>query len=185
LSEELEVLLNRYEAEIQRLERMWREYQEAVRRSLNSWISDRTKVMRKISEYTGLVEKYNDEIKELAIRHNIGLIEEKELTEMVEDLKNKISEVERILNNIKSRLEELDKNYMRHALQAKLPFVSTTVKEIKERLAKLEKLKEEGKVSEEVYEKLRQELEEQLRALGEEVQMSTASTPSEESTSSS
>ncbi len=169
MSAEIENILSRYEDDIEELNRVWNGYRQTAQRVINAWILDKHKLVSKISELQGLLDKYNEELKELTIRHTIGLLDDELLSKMSETLKEDISRVEKELRILRERTERLEKACVMHAIQARLTYGGLSINEVKSKINKLEELRDQGRILEEVYRKIRTELEEQLRLLEETI----------------
>ncbi|MCD6510157.1 MAG: hypothetical protein J7L11_07235 [Thermoprotei archaeon] len=169
MSTEIENILSKYEGDVEELNRVWNGYRQTANRVINSWVIDKHKLTSKISELQGLLNKYEEELKELMIRYNIGLIDDELLSKMAESLKEDIAKVEGELRTLKERTERLEKACIAHAIQARLAYGGLSINEVKAKIARLEELREQGKILDEVYNKIRGELEEQLRILEETI----------------
>jgi len=185
---EIDSILNRYEEELKEVEKAWKSYKEIVRRLLDSWVLDKPKVLSKLSELEGLLQRYRDELRELSVRYELGLITEEELKKNTESIQKEMERLREDVNVLRQRLENVEKLCILHAFQARLPFTGVSISEIKEKLARLEELKRQGRLLDEVYHKIKRELEEQLRILEEKVselqgQSERTSSASEEETS--
>ena len=180
--------LNRYETELEEVERTWKNYREIVKRLLNSWIIDKPKILSRLSELEGLLQKYQDELKELNIRYELGLMSEEELRKSIESIEKEMQKLNEHVEELRQRLTNIERLCLVHAFQARLPFTGASIREIKEKISRLEELKRQGRLLDEVYVKIKRELEDQLRILEEKVseiqgQSASISTGEEEKTS--
>ena len=162
---ESEEILNHYETVLNELHRLWNNYREAVQRAISTWIMERPKVISKISELQGLLEHYEEELRELTIKHELGLLDEDKLEESARPIREEVERLSAQLQRLLERLRRIEKGYVMHAFQARLPFTGASIREIREKLSKLEEMYQAGRIREVVYRKLRRELEEQLRIL--------------------
>lgn len=171
LSEEIEKIVEKYEVEIKRLEDLWQSYREAARTMVNSWIRERVNIIAKISELEGLLKSYENELKELEVKYEIGVINEEELTRKTGPLIENMRILRDTLDKLKESLKRIDEIMIIHALQAKLPMSGGSLNDIKKKLKALKELYEKGQIRKEVYEKLKLELEMQERILQESLEV--------------
>jgi len=137
------------------LDTMWDEYHSNVIRALELWHDLRREIQGKIAELQGLIEYCQERLKEVDIKAKIGLIEEREASTISKELQETIDKSSEMLSRLQEELSNANDRVEEHIRRVALQILLTNEEEFKERMAKLESLYREGKISEGLYKKIR------------------------------
>ena len=149
---------------ISQLDYAWERYVEIVKDFSKDWYVKKTLIQQKIMEKNALTNYYRDKILELEVKKSVGLIDEENYNTLKEDYKEKLDEALEELNYIKETLKELEDRATRHLKRVFIEAIYGDKEEIKRKIEELEKMYEEGRIRQDVYLKLKNELEQMLRS---------------------
>ncbi len=169
--------LKELEGDFERLDEMWRIYRSECDRVVKKWTTLRLALIDYSARLSGLVKKIEEEIEELKVKVELGLIDEEKAQHRIEYLEERKEALETELEKTKTILQKYDQWAISHKHAAKL-VGDTSLVEI---VAKLEELKKSGSISDETYNRIKQELKEILSMSAEEYSLSPEAKPSEDS----
>lgn len=165
LEEEVSRMLRDVEGLAIELNEKWSAYEEGARRLLKMWEETSSSGAHVLRALNDVINMYERLLNNLGLLLDSGRLSQK----AYEELK---SEAESNLNNFKRRREELErvmKSVERlitpHIQRVKVSEAKPEIGKLRISLMKLEQMFKEGKVSEEVYEKMKKELEERIKRL--------------------
>ncbi len=164
--EEREVY-SRFEEEFKNLDNLWEKYKTNGIDLISRWDRYRVKVLDKVSKLAGIVSSIQVELNELKIKVELGLLDEEKANRRIENLEEKLKNLESRLISLRNFLETFEKWSLSHRKRiGPLPTISGA-EEIREKVNELEKLYKEGQVREDVYKRIKSELETLLALLEE------------------
>lgn len=137
------------------LDTMWNEYHSSVIRALELWRDLKKEIQGKIAELQGLIEYCQERLREVGVKAKIGLIDEKDASALSEELRTTIDESSETLSRLQEELMNTNSRVEEHIRRVALQILLSNEKEFKDRIAKLEALYREGRISEELYRKMR------------------------------
>ncbi len=149
-----------------RLDRMWREYEDEVLKVLERWSKFRLRVLNEMSQYAGMASRLDAEIEELVVKSEIGLEDPEEVRGRVEELRRRREEIERRLEALRRFYERFERRSEEHRARVGYPGMVSGAEELRERLERLEGMRERGEVPEPLYRRLRAEMLGVLKRLG-------------------
>ncbi len=152
-----------YSVLFSRLDELWEEYERNSFDVLHRWEKDKVILLEKISKLSGLIKRLNEEINELKIKVDVGLISEEEAERSLEELKNAVDEVSAKLEVLERAYNELVKRAEIHKKRVLPAKVKIPRDELERKLSELEERFARGEISETMYRRLKSELTELLR----------------------
>jgi len=159
------VILDELERSFKELDELWGKYSEKCRQVLERWDEVRIDIVRRISEYTGILLKCEEEGKEIEVKARIGLIPQDKVEEKIRNIEKIRSEYSTKLEELKDMLEKMDEWSSIHKRRIGLGIQITSIEDIRNRLEKLETLYKEGKISDRRYKEIKSQLLQQLPLL--------------------
>lgn len=158
--------LSKYEEFIKKIEKIdefWQTYRKEVYEMLKEWIKLRIELLNLISKYVGILSRIEEEIIELTIKKEIGIISENEADYKIQELNDIKQKKEEELKKIKDIFEYIDYKASIHNIRAETPIGTiSSSNEIEKRLEKLDEMRKQGEIDENLYNKLKDELEKLL-----------------------
>ncbi|WP_069807408.1 hypothetical protein [Vulcanisaeta thermophila] len=154
-----ENILGKFEGSAKALDNKWRDYENSVQSTKQSWEVDKMRLMRYISILTRISEKYSEDLKEIEIRRSMGLINEDTYNKLRESVQKKLDKINNKLKELNTRYQEIDNQINQHYRRLLMTTVTPETSKLKLSLAKLEEMYREGRISKEVYEKLKAEIQ--------------------------
>ena len=152
------VILDELERSFKELDELWGKYSEKCRQVLERWDEVRIDIVRRISEYTGILLKCEEEGKEIEVKARIGLIPQDKVEEKMRNIEKIRSEYSTKLEELKDMLEKMDEWSSIHKHRIGLGIQITSIEDIRNRLEKLETLYKEGKISDRRYKEIKSQL---------------------------
>ncbi len=141
------------------MEDRWREY-ESYTVKVKGYFDQTSPV---ISQYLSLLEsalsRYRDELKEVELRKEIGTIDSDAYSKLKDELGRKLDKLDGQLRDFKDRYGDLSNRVMNHYRRVITTSESPESARIRMSLAKLDDLLKSGKISRDIYEKLKGDLE--------------------------
>ena len=160
---EVRRIYEEYSVLFSRLDELWEEYERNSFDVLHRWEKDKVILLEKISKLSGLIKRLNEEINELKIKVDVGLISEEEAERSLEELKNAVDEVSAKLEVLERAYNELVKRAEIHKKRVLPAKVKIPRDELERKLSELEERFARGEISETMYRRLKSELTELLR----------------------
>ncbi|MGC8597727.1 MAG: hypothetical protein ACP5NY_07420 [Thermocladium sp.] len=155
----IQSLVEKLGGEVRNMEDRWREY-ESYTIKTKSYFDQSSPV---ISQYISLLEstlnRYRDELKEVELRKELGTIDSDAYAKLKEELGRKLDKLDNQLKDFKERYGDLSNRVMNHYRRIIMTSESPESAKIRMSLAKLDELLKNGKISKDVYDKLRGDLE--------------------------
>jgi len=161
LSSRLESLINR----ASELSRAWEEYEKAAREVIESWEELRDTLEKELLEIDSSLEAYVSELERIELKHKLGVLDDSQFEELKSELDKKIAEKTAEKEEIRKKLDELDRLVIPHYKRVKVAEVKPEIAKLRLALSKLEQKYREGSISEEAYKSVKTELEAKLKRL--------------------
>jgi len=154
--ENLQRIFETLHKSLTQLDYLWEKYFDSARRALGEWYLMRSEIEQAIASLKSLENYYNEKLREFEVKKEIGLLSEEEYDSFVKTYGERLSEVKEQLSEIQNRLSVLSARIEEHLRRILSEAVGG---DIQERIELLEKMRSEGKISEEAYKRLKDELE--------------------------
>ncbi|RLE64122.1 MAG: hypothetical protein DRJ47_08480 [Thermoprotei archaeon] len=148
---------------INQLDYLWEKYLEAAQGVLKEWEVSRNEIEHTISVLKSLKDFYLEKKQETEVRKEIGLIDESEYNILLEKYDKEVNSADQLLKDIEDKFKILSLQLEKHFSRLILGSIDEQEEALERQLETLEKLYSEGKISEEIYQKLKDKLEKLLR----------------------
>ncbi len=147
------------------LNRLWETYDKEARLLIDQWEEIKDELEKYLMSIQQSIDTYISELSKLDVKYKVGIIDEELYNELKSDLERKISEKRFLQDELIKKLNEAERLVMPHFKRVKVSEVKPEIAKLRIALSKLEQKYREGKVSEEVYLKLKGELENKIKKL--------------------
>ena len=154
-----ESIITKFESNAKSLNDKWRDYEGSVQSVRQNWEAEKAKLRRYMMILERIRNKYSEDLKEVELRRSMGLISDDAYNKLKESIQKKLDKIGDKLKELNAKYQEIDTTINQHYKRLLLTTVTPEVSKLKLSLAKLEEMYREGKISKEVYEKLRAEIE--------------------------
>lgn len=156
----IDAVLSKYEDYVRSLDSEWSKYESDVIGGRKSWEVEKVRLMEHLNLINNTIEAYEKRLKELDVRRMLGTIPEEKYLELRDNIQAKIGKLSELSAAFSSRLRLVEEGLKTHMRR----IVSTSTRPdaigVRYALERLENLVMEGRISRELYEKLKAELEE-------------------------
>ncbi|RLF04401.1 MAG: hypothetical protein DRJ64_06995 [Thermoprotei archaeon] len=157
----------KFEEGFRELDDMWEKYRSASVDLICGWDRYRVKLLDKVSKLAGIVSSIQVELNELKVKVELGLLDSEKANRRIEKLGEKLKKLEARLISLRNFLETFEKWSLVHRKRiGPLPTVSGA-EEIHGKLKELDELYNSGQVREDVYKRIKAELETLLKIIEE------------------
>ena len=166
--EEERELINKFEdilKEIDEVDSRWIAYESSANRLLELWDSLRNEALRILASIDSTLRTYTEEIKEVELKHEMGLLDEESFREIKEKLENGFKKYENIRIQIIEYLDTIENRIDQHYQRLKVTVAKPDIGKLKISLMKLEELYNQGKIDKNTYEKIKSEIEYEIKRL--------------------
>jgi DNA repair exonuclease SbcCD ATPase subunit len=167
-----EVSAERFTDEVDRLidraselARLWESYESEARRVVEEWEELRDKIKRELAGLEAVINAYISEKGRLEKLLEEGKISEEEYTDLISRLEKKLAEKNSEKEALTKKLADLDRVVLPHYKRVKVAEAKPELAKLRLALSKLEERFKSGSISEEVYMRLRAELEDKIQRL--------------------
>lgn len=147
------------------LTKSWEEYERAAREVIEKWEELRDRLERELLSIDSSLEAYAAELNRIELKHKLGVLDENQFEDLKKELEGKISEKMSEKENLQRKIEELDRLVIPHYKRVKAAEVKPEIAKLRIALSKLEQKFKEGGITEDLYKKLKAELEAKLKRL--------------------
>jgi hypothetical protein len=154
-----ESIIARFEGNAKALNDKWKDYESSVQSTRQNWDTEKAKLRRYIMILERIRNKYGDDLKEVELRRSMGLIDDDTYNKLKDSIQRRFDKVDNKLKELNARYQEIENTINQHYRRLLLTTVTPEVSKLKLSLAKLEEMYRDGKISKEVYEKLKAEIE--------------------------
>ena len=156
--------LKYYNDGLRRLDESWNSYRESVNGLKREWDSEYPLIEARINQLKLSIDELRRRLEELNVKRDIGLIDEQAFTKMANEINAALDEVEKIYDELRNSLSQLENGIVNHWIRS-LDVSSMSQEAVQETLKMIDEARSNGQLSDEVYSRLRRELETLLRAL--------------------
>lgn len=167
-----EVSAERFTDEVDRLidraselARLWESYESEARRVVEEWEELRDKIKRELAGLEAVINAYISEKGRLEKLLDEGKISEEEYTDLISRLEKKLAEKNSEKEALTKKLADLDRVVLPHYKRVKVAEAKPELAKLRLALSKLEERFKSGSISEDVYMRLRAELEDKIQRL--------------------
>ena len=163
LSYDEKKIYDNYRELFAKLDELWAQYEKESYEIIKRWDIDKILLLEKMSKLSGLLKRLDEEINELRVKVDVGLISHEDAEtniEKLESLKNETIEKLTALEQAYSILSQKAEKHKKKILPLK---IKASREEIEDKLIKLDERFKKGEIEEAVYQRLRRELLELLK----------------------
>ncbi len=154
-----EEIIARFEEAARVLNEKWSDYENSVKDAWKSWETERVKLRRLIAVLEKAKGKYEADLKEVELRKSMGLLSEDAYEKLKGSLSARLERLSAKLGELNSRIQQVENILSQHYKRLLTTTITPEAGRLRLSLARLEELYREGRISREVYERLRAELE--------------------------
>lgn len=165
IEEELLERLEEISSKAVDLNRLWDTYNKEARALIEYWDSMREEMEKLIMSIQQAIDTYIDELSKLEVKYKLGIIDETLYQELKSDLERKISEKRNLQDELIKKLNEVERLILPHFKRVKVAEAKPEIAKLRLALSKLEQRYKDGQISEEVYLKLKSEIEDKIKKL--------------------
>lgn len=153
------------EREFMRLDSFWADYEKSVKEVVKRWLTLKEKTLIRLSSIDQVIQSLAEEEKELDLLKEMKLISEEYYNKEKNKIKKILEELETERAKLAEFLERIERLAGEHEKRILVMTAKAELSKLKISLSKLEQLFKRGEIDKETYEKLRAELEEEIKKL--------------------
>ncbi len=154
-----ELIISKFESGAKALNDKWKDYENSVQSTRQNWEVEKAKLRRYMVILERIRDRYSEDLKEVELRRSMGLINDDTYNKLKDSIQRKLDKVGNKLKELNSRYQEVESTINQHYKRLLMTTVTPEISKLKLSLTKLEEMYRDGKISKEVYEKLRAEIE--------------------------
>lgn len=165
LEEKVFETLKTVEALAVELNERWSSYEEGARRLVKIWEEVSMSGDHALRALSEVADMYGKLLGNLRLLLDSGRISQATFEELRKEVESNLDEYRRRRENLEKALKSVERLVTPHIHRVKVSEAKPEVGKLRLGLMKLEQLYKEGKVSREVYEKMKRELEDKIKKL--------------------
>lgn len=152
----LKSILDHMQGLVKALNDVWNEYQNRVNTAKSDLDSNAPLIEYYFTSLRGVRDMLNEMLKELEYRRRVNMIDQESYEKARGEIERRLSSINQSLSELEGLYRNIQEGIVTH--YRRVISESTEAAKVKLSLAKLEELYQSGKVSREVYEKIKAEL---------------------------
>ncbi len=157
--DDLRRLISEYENRVQDLNDKWNTYERSVNDARTSFSKDRIIIEHHLELLKRAIIMYESDLKELDYRRTVGLLDDEQYVKLREEIENRLEKLKREYEELSRRYNEVINGISTHVKRLITVTPSLEISKMRLVLARLDELLREGKITQEIYEKLKREIE--------------------------
>ncbi|MEZ0320217.1 MAG: hypothetical protein ABWK05_09565 [Pyrobaculum sp.] len=154
---ELEKTLGQYDEKLKGIEDTWKAFVESAMKTKASWDADIPKIRIRIDQLRNVVESLKKEQEVLLAKKELGLISEKDYATLTAELQKKIEEYQTKLDELIRKVAEIEAR-LQYLWARSLTKDYLNKFDLVEMEKKIEDARSAGKIDDETYAKIKQEI---------------------------
>lgn len=147
------------------LTKLWESYEESARVIIDEWEELRDRMKKELAGLEAVINTYVEEGNRLEKLYTDGKIGKEEYSDLKSRIEKKLAEKSSEKETLTKKLAELDRVILPHYKRVKVAEVKPEIAKLKLALVKLEEKYKSKSISEEVYRRLKAELEDKIQRL--------------------
>ena len=159
LINELRNIVEKYENKTKEIEDLWGKYEKFVNEVKLNFDRENIIIEHYLTMLNRLINRYEEDLKEIEYRRYVGLIDDETYTKLKDSINEKLIKLKDIHNELNSRYLRVVETLLNHVKRIYLTTTSTEVTKLRLAYTKLGDLIRDGKISQNIYEKLKNEIE--------------------------
>ncbi len=157
--DDLRRIISEYENKVQDLNEKWNTYEKSVNDTRLSFSKDRILIEHHLELLKRAIIMYETDLKELDYRRSVGLLDDEQYVKLRDEIESRLSKLKKEYEELSRRYGEVTSGISTHVRRLLTITPSLEVSKMRLVLARLDELLREGKISQEIYEKLKREIE--------------------------
>ncbi|NPA69486.1 MAG: hypothetical protein GXO26_01640 [Crenarchaeota archaeon] len=159
IMEDLKRIIEEFERKVSELDRRWKEYEDFVNNVRTLFDRERILVEHHLELLKRVISMYELDLKELDYRRDLGILDDEQYSKLREEIENRLAKLRREYEELIRRFEYVTNGVLSHVKKLLTVVPTPEVGKLRVVLMKLDELLRDGKISREVYERLKRELE--------------------------
>ncbi|NPB00353.1 MAG: hypothetical protein GXO10_03165 [Crenarchaeota archaeon] len=159
IMEDLKRIIEEFERKVSELDRRWKEYEDYVNNVRTLFDKERILVEHHLELLKRVISMYELDLKELDYRKDLGILDDEQYSKLREEIENRLAKLRREYEELIRRFEYVTNGVLSHVKKLLTVIPTPEVGKLRVVLMKLDELLKDGKISREVYERLKRELE--------------------------
>ena len=151
--------------EIDKVDSYWSAYESSATRVLKEWSELREEALRILASVDSTIRVHKEELQELEVKKELGLIDEEFYEKATASINERLRRYEALKNRIVEMLDAIESRSTPHYQRLKITTAKPDIGRLKLSLMKLEELYNSGKIDRAVYEKIKGEVEAEIKRL--------------------
>ncbi len=147
------------------LEEEWGRYERMARDVLKVWYEVRREAERVLAGLESAIATGEEELQALEVRRKLELLSEDLYEELSRGLRDEVTRFRELRDAIAESVSRIERRVRPHYQRVKVAVAKPDIGRLRLSLMKLEQLMKAGRVSPELYKRLRAEIEEEIRRL--------------------
>ncbi|WP_054854400.1 hypothetical protein [Vulcanisaeta distributa] len=147
-----------YTEQVKRLNSMWSDYKTAVSNVKRNWDADNILLALRVNELKASIDSIREELDMLKVKRELGLVDEEEYSKLSTELTDTLTKLTNMYDEAKSKIDEIDKGIKEHWFRS-MDVTSLTTEQVDNMIKELEDSKAKGEVPEDVYIRVKADLE--------------------------
>lgn len=158
LSKQITRLYNDYSDQIKRLNSMWSDYKNVVNNVKKNWDLDNVQLIMRINELKASIDSLKEELETLKVKKELGLMDDESYSKISAELTEALTKLTNMYEDAKSKIEDIDRGIKEHWFRS-MDVTTLTPEQIEGRIKELEESKARGELPDDVYERIKADLE--------------------------
>ena len=151
--------------EIDDVDSQWVAYETSANNLLKKWDKLRSEALRTLASIDSIIQAYNDEFKEIEMKHDFGFLNDEDYERFKEKLEKNMKKYEDTRTQIIDYLDTIEARVLNHYQRLKITAAKPDIGKLKVSLMKLEEMYSQGKIDKNTYEKVKSEIEYEIKRL--------------------
>lgn len=147
-----------YVEQIKRLNSMWADYKTAVNNVKRNWDADNILLALRVNELRASIDSIREELEILKAKKELGLINDDEYSKSSAELTDVLTKLTNMYEEAKSKIDEIDRDIKEHWFRS-MDVTSLTTEQVDGMIKELEDGRARGEVPEDVYNRVKADLE--------------------------
>jgi len=152
-----ENIISKYDDVVKKLDAAWQDYESSVMNYRRQWDLEKTSLLRIIDVLNNTISSYEKLLNELELRSE--LLPESSFSDLRNEILQKLDNLRNLLYEIENKYKTLEEGLNIHFKRVLNTSTNAEVLGLRISIRRLEELLKEGRISAEVYEELKRELE--------------------------
>ena len=149
---------NNYAEQIKRLNNMWSDYKTSVNNVKKNWDADYVLLTLRANELKASIDSIREELDMLKVKKDLGLINDEEYSKTFAELTDTLTKLSNMYEEARSKIDEIDRGIKEHWFRS-MDVTTLTTDQVDSMIKELEDGKARGEIPEDVYARVKSDLE--------------------------